>query len=107
MLLQDHIKRPVGTLLMSILETEMVCKKQTLYFIRNFELKVQSIKRCSSMGSCTGDKCANTPVHKSRNWKCLGNFRDTHFVKVVAVDGAADVDFSQAAAYFIAYLLVR
>ena len=57
MLLRDHAHRPVGTLSVEILETNMICTKQTRYFTRNFEILTQSAKRCSTKGSCTGKKC--------------------------------------------------
>ncbi|KIH60745.1 integrase core domain protein [Ancylostoma duodenale] len=34
------------------------CRKETLYFTRNTEVKVQYRKRCPHMGTCTGTKCA-------------------------------------------------
>lgn len=49
----------LGELKLKVLSNEATCNKKSLFFTRNHELLVQSIKRCSRVGSCVEKTCAN------------------------------------------------
>lgn len=54
---QDREGRPNGLIKIKIKHYTQRCKRSTNYFARAFEIQTQSSKRCSSMGSCQGEKC--------------------------------------------------
>ncbi|VDN21181.1 unnamed protein product, partial [Cylicostephanus goldi] len=56
-------------------EIVLRCYKETLYFTRNTEVRVQYRKRCPHMGSCTGKKCAAiTPESKIEELSLANNY---------------------------------
>ncbi len=63
LLIQNHGTEPLGTLSVDIQKILMKCQKKNLYYTRSFNMKVESSKRCSDAGSCSGKKCADVNVN--------------------------------------------
>ncbi|EPB71096.1 hypothetical protein ANCCEY_09810 [Ancylostoma ceylanicum] len=64
----------------TIEEMILRCNKDTLYFTRSTEVKVQYSKRCPHVGTCTGLKCAKTtPDTKVEELTIANNYTElTH-----------------------------
>ena len=52
MVIVNDKKEPLGTLALRVENLETVCNKDTLYYTRDHEIRVQSHHRCSHCGSC-------------------------------------------------------
>ena len=46
-----------------LINTELVCEQESMYFTRNAEAVVKAVKRCPGMGSCIANKCAETKIN--------------------------------------------
>ncbi|EYC38573.1 hypothetical protein Y032_0708g1708 [Ancylostoma ceylanicum] len=53
----NHGNRTQHVLKVTLEEVVLRCQRETLYFTRNTQVKVQYRKRCPHMGTCTGLKC--------------------------------------------------
>ena len=60
LLVQNNENNNIGTLFVEVEDVALKCNAKTLYFTRSVEIKVNTEKRCPTMGSCTGSKCKET-----------------------------------------------
>lgn len=58
LLIKDQNNEPLGTISIEVKKIKLTCQVHSDYFTRSFLMKVESSKRCPSMGSCKGDICA-------------------------------------------------
>jgi hypothetical protein len=71
LLIEDNLGNPIGSMQISVDAISFACQKTSLYYTRNFEMEVESSKRCANAGSCDGDKCAD--VERTTKLKEIGN----------------------------------
>ncbi len=62
LLVRDPNGEPLGTLSLEVEKITLECLVKNDYYTRSFNMKVDSSKRCSTQGSCTGNKCGD--IHK-------------------------------------------
>jgi hypothetical protein len=66
-----HMKTPngdnLGTLILTVEEILLECQKKSEYFLRNFDIKTESVHRCPRMGHCDGSETCNTMKVTGRN----------------------------------------
>lgn len=96
---------PLGTLKLYIDNIELKCHAKNAYFTRDFNMKVEAIKRCPKAGSCTGSKCHQyTSTSKIKEISDMANSRPG-FTGCASVPGCAPTCFfcTDACLFFRTY----
>ena len=62
LLIKDPNGEPLGTLAVEVEKVTVACQPKNEYFTRSFSMKVESSKRCPTMGSCSGEKCGSIKI---------------------------------------------
>ena len=61
--IRNHENHAMAILKIRIQHISLKCQARNMYFTRAFTMKVEGAKRCSTMGSCKGEKCSQYNSH--------------------------------------------
>lgn len=62
LILRNNQQHAVGTLTLNVQQIKSVCKSKTEFFSREYDIHIESSKRCLHAGSCWVHACTNTSI---------------------------------------------